>query len=129
MHGIKRTDFDLLIYLDTLVYFRKKDFKESIYWGGWDPKRFNRLLQQEYIEKLAGTGTGKGNPTKYKLTLKARQMVTNTYKMCYLEKDIPEGRSNPIMSRKTYSHNKMADFIIKHNKNQKDERRKINANE
>lgn len=115
--GISKSDFDILMYLDDVVYFRKKDFDKGIYWGGWDPKKFNRLLEQEWIEKLDGTGTGKGNPTKYKLTFKARRMVNNTYKMCYEEAPIPETpQLNPVMKRKTYSHNKMADFILNHNK-------------
>ena len=124
-YSIKKKDFDVLMYCDDLVYFRERDFDEGIYWGGWDPKRFKRLTLQEYLEKLPGTGTGKGNPTKYKLTLKARQMVTNTYKMCYHEKEIPESKSmNPIMKGGTYSHKKMAKFIIKHNQQLRDEQRK-----
>lgn len=123
--GIKKSDFDILLYLDDLVYFRQKDFDEGIYWGGWDPKRFKRLIESEYIEKLDGTGTGKGNPTKYKLTLKARTMVTQTYKICYEEREIPESPiNNPIMNRKTYVHNKMADFILTHNKKLRNVKRK-----
>ena len=125
IHKIKKNDFDILMYCDDLVYFREKDFDEGIYWGGWDPKRFKRLTEQGYLEKLPGTGTGKGNPTKYKLTLKARTMITNTYKMCYREKEIPESKiQNPIMKGKTYVHKKMGKFITKHNKELRNEQRK-----
>ena len=127
MRNIKKSDFDLIMYLDDLVYFTRNQFIEGIYWGGWDPKKFKRLVEQEYIEKLPGTGTGKGNPTKYKLSMKSRLLVSNTYKMCYEEKEIPEGISNPVMKGETYSHKKMKKFIINHNKKLKNERRKRNA--
>lgn len=128
--GIKKSDIDVILYLDDLVYFTKKQFKSGIYWGGWDLRRFNRLEDNELIDRIPGTGTGKGNPTRYKLALKGRTMVTNIYKMCYEEKEIPESTSiNPIMRRKTFRHNKMATFIINHNKNLKNERRKTFGNE
>lgn len=121
---IKKNDFDLLMYLDDIVYFSKKHFKEGIYWGGWDFNKFERLMNKGMIEKVSGTGTGKGNPTRYKLTLKARRMVTSAYKMCYGEQPIPESEYlNPIMKGETYSHKKMRKFIINHNKQLKDERR------
>ena len=117
IHKLSKTDFDILMYCDDLVYFTKRDFRAGIYWSGWDPYKLDRLVETGYLEKLPGTGTGKGNPTKMKLTLKSRTMITNTYKMCYLEKEIPQSTMrNPIMKRETYSHNKMADFIINHNK-------------
>ena len=124
IHKIRKVDFDILMYCDDLVYFRERDFDEGIYWGGWDFHKFKRLTEQGYLEKLAGTGTGKGNPTKYKLTFRARQMVTNTYKMCYQEREIPEGISNPVMKGETYSHKKMAKFITKHNEQLRHEKRK-----
>lgn len=127
--GITKKDFDLIMYLDDLVYFRRKDFREGIFWGGWDPYKFKRLQEQGFIDKVQGTGTGKGNPTKYKLTLASRTMVTNVYKMCYLEKEIPESIFNPIMKSKSRNHRKMAKFITKHNKQLRHEKRKRNAYE
>lgn len=123
MKEVKKSDIDIILYVDDFVYFTKQQFKGGVYWGGWDLRRFDRLQEKGLLEKYPGTG-GVGNPTRYKLGIKGRLMVTNIYKMCYGEKDIPASNANPIMKRGTFAHNKMATFILKHNENLKNEKRK-----
>ena len=117
-YGISHYDFEVLMFIDDLVYFTKKQFKEETWWSDWGYYRFERLMEKDFVDKVAGTGTGRGNPTKYKIAFKGRKMVTAVYQMCYGEKEIPESTlRNPIMKKENKRHVKMAKYIINYNKN------------
>ena len=108
----------MLMFIDDMVYFTKRQFKENSWWRDWNHLRFNKLVEMELVDKVAGTGHAKGNPTKYKIAFKGRRMVTAVYQMCYGEREIPESpMANPIMKKETYRDKKLSKFIINHNKN------------
>ena len=42
-------DLELLIYLDCIGFFSKKDFIAGVYSYSWDNRRWNRLLKKGWI--------------------------------------------------------------------------------
>lgn len=108
-HGIKKSDFDILLYLDDIVYFTKQHFLEGMLWQIWDAPKWKRLQTDGWIGKFHKGGAN-GDPSRYKLTLKGRKMVTKVYKVCYGEEKIPIV-TNPIMKGKSYKHRKLKQVI------------------
>ena len=48
-NDLNDADLELLIYLDCIDMFRKKDFEDGAYSYSWDNRRWNRLLKQGWI--------------------------------------------------------------------------------
>ena len=107
------------MYLDDITYFTREHFKDGIWWGNFDFYKFSKLIEAGWIEKFY-IGKGRGDHSKYKLTMKARRMVTMTYKYCYQEEYLPE----TVIKGNTYQEKKLQRFIIKHNQQLKHEQRK-----
>ena len=123
-YGLSRSDFDLLLYLDDLTYFTRTHFKQGLWWKDIEYHKLTRMVKQGLIEQFY-KGVGTGDHSKYKLTIKSRRMVTMTYKYAYLEEYIPETG----LDMEVKAHVKLLKFIVAHNKQLKDERRKRNVNE
>ncbi len=43
-------DLELLIYLDCINLFTRKDFENGSYSYSWDNRRWSKLLQNEWIQ-------------------------------------------------------------------------------
>ena len=48
-NDLNDADLELLIYLDCMEFFTKKDFEMGVYSYSWDNRRWNRLLKQDWI--------------------------------------------------------------------------------
>ena len=121
---IKKTDLDMLLFLDDVVHFHRGHFEEGMCWKSWDPRQWKRLEADGWIEKFY-KGTGRGDHSKYKLSLDGRRMVTRFYKHCYLEEELPTSTlRNPIMKGKTYKDKQLIKAINSYNKDVKNERSK-----
>ena len=119
--GLNKRDFDLILYLDDLTYFTRSHFKQGLWWYDIEYHKLSRLVKDDWIVQFY-KGVGAGDHSKYKLSLKARRMVTMTYKYCYLEEYIPEHGIDP-------KNKKLFRFVTEHNKQLKHERRKRNVDE
>ena len=53
-NDLNDADLELLIYLDCIDMFRKKDFQDGSYSYSWDNRRWNRLLKEGWIVKWRG---------------------------------------------------------------------------
>ena len=70
-NDLNDADLELLIYLDCMEFFTKKDFEMGVYSYSWDNRRWNRLLKQDWI-KSGDIETGPLRNTIYiKCLLKA----------------------------------------------------------
>ena len=49
-NNLTSADIELLIYLDCIDIFSKIDFKMGAYSYSWDNRRWNRLLQEDWIK-------------------------------------------------------------------------------
>ena len=110
---LKDADLELLIYLDSLDFFTKDDFKKGTYSYSWDNRRWNRLLKEGwiYVWRERNRTTQKYNI--YKVSVKCKQLISRMYRIMLGEEDIPTTEvSNSIMKKKTYMDKVLANSII-----------------
>ena len=51
-NGLTDAEFELIIYLDCIDLFTKKDFEAGVYTYSWNNRRWNKLIQNNWIESV-----------------------------------------------------------------------------
>ncbi len=102
---IQEADFELLLYLDPLTYFTRGDFLDGVLYYSWDKKRFYRLINDGWIEKMYDRAdNGNKGHNKYKVSTKGKQMISRIYRILIGKEEIPESaRRNSIMKGNSFS--------------------------
>ncbi len=96
-------DFELLIYLDCIDMFTIKDFKIGTYSYTWNNRRWNKLIQEDWICVWRKRNRTNQKYNIYKVSFKGKQMIKRVYRMMVGEEDIPTSeKRNSIMKGKTY---------------------------
>ena len=49
-NGLTDAEFELIIYLDCIDLFTKKDFEQGVYTFSWNNRRWNKLIQNDWIK-------------------------------------------------------------------------------
>jgi len=112
MCNIKDADLELLIYLDSIGYFTKDDFKKGTYSYSWDNRRWNRLLKEGWIVVWRERNRTTQKYNIYKVSFKCKQLISRMYRIMLGEEDMPVDISrNPIMKRDSYM-NKVLSYAI-----------------
>ena len=115
--NIKEADLELLMYLEALERFTKKDFKDGEYSYSWDNRRWNRLLKQGWIVVWRKRNRTTQKYNIYKTSVKFKQLQYRLYKIILGEEDIPTTeRSNKIMKRDSYMNKVLSYSILNVNK-------------
>ena len=102
-NGLNDADLELLIYLDCIDLFSKKDFELGSYSYSWDNRRWNKLIQNDWIVvwRYRNRTTQKFNI--YKVSFKGKQLIKRIYRIMLGEEDIPTStKRNKIMKGETY---------------------------
>ena len=87
-NNLNDADLELLIYLDCIDMFTKKDFEAGSYSYSWDNRRWNRLLKEGWIV----------------VWRKRKHLIKRIYRMMLGLEDIPtSNHRNSIMKGKTYT--------------------------
>ena len=101
--NLKDADLELLIYLDSIDFFTKKDFKEGTYSYSWDNRRWNRLLKEGWIVVWRERNRTTQKYHIYKVSFKCKQLISRMYRIMLGEEDIPTSEKfNKVMKRETY---------------------------
>ena len=101
--NLKDADLELLIYLDAIDFFTKKDFKEGTYSYSWDNRRWNRLLKEGWIVVWRERNRTTQKYHIYKVSFKCKQLISRMYRIMLGEEDIPiSEQRNKVMKRETY---------------------------
>jgi len=109
---IKEADLELLIYLDAIDFFTRKDFKKGTYSYSWDNRRWNRLLKEGWIVVWRERNRTTQKYNIYKVSFKCKQLISRMYRIMLGEEDMPVDISrNPIMKRDSYM-NKVLSYAI-----------------
>lgn len=96
-------DFELLIYLDCIDMFTIKDFKIGTYSYTWNNRRWNKLIQKDWICVWRNRNRTTQKYNIYKVSFKGKQMIKRVYRIMIGEEDIPTSeKRNSIMKGKTY---------------------------
>ena len=114
--NLKDADLELLIYLDAIDFFTKKDFKEGTYSYSWDNRRWNRLLKEGWIVVWRERNRTTQKYNIYKVSFKCKQLISRMYRIMLGEEDIPTSeKRNIVMKRNSYSHKVLAASILNMN--------------
>ena len=103
-NDLNEADLELLIYLDCIDLFTKKDFEMGVYSYSWDNRRWNKLLKYGWIKIWRERNRTTQKYNIYSLTFKSKRLINTIYKIILGEIDIPiSTRRNKIMLGKTYT--------------------------
>ena len=118
-YGLTDADLELLISLDCIGRFTRKEFQDGEYIMSWDKARWDRLRQKGWIEPWRHRNRTTIKYTVYKTSFKCSQLISRIYRILLGEEDIPTGERNVFYKNKTYTDkvfNKAVDDMIKDNK-------------
>ena len=114
-YGITTADLDMILFLNSEIYFGKDKFQEFNNLLSWDEGRFKRLLRDGWIEvfrKREGV-----HKTLYSLSYKTKRVVDSIYKKLNGEEIPTSQTSNPMFAKNvSYSDKIYRNMIIEMNK-------------
>mgnify|MGYP003650414211 FL=1 len=113
-NGLNDAELELLIYLDCIDMFTINDFKIGTYSYSWDNRRWNKLIQNDWIKVWRHRNRTTQKYNIYKVSFKGKQLISRIYRIMIGEDDIPiSERRNTIMKGDTYM-NKVLQTSINH---------------
>jgi len=91
-------ELELLIYLDCIDLFTKKDFEAGVYTFSWNNRRWSKLLQNDWIKVWRHRNRTTQKYNIYTLSFKGKQLISRMYRIMLGLDDIPtsERRNKPI---------------------------------
>tara|TARA_R100000329_G_scaffold146779_1_gene133646 strand:+ start:162 stop:608 length:447 start_codon:yes stop_codon:yes gene_type:complete len=96
-------ELELLIYLDCINMFTIDDFKMGTYSYSWNNRRWNKLIQNDWIVVWRKRNRTTQKYNIYKVSFKGKQMIKRVYRIMLGEEDIPTSeKRNSIMKGKSY---------------------------
>ncbi len=96
-------EIELLIYLDSIDMFTIDDFKIGSYSYSWNNRRWNKLIQNDWICVWRKRNRTTQKYNIYKVSFKGKQLIKRIYRIMLGEEDIPTSeKRNSIMKGKTY---------------------------
>ena len=113
-HSLNTGDLELLLYLDPLKYFYRRDFIEGTLFYTWDRHRFYRLQREGWITRIQEGKSKHSGKSKYKVSMKGKLLINRIYKMLIDKEDLPLVSVN--MKKETYSKERLNKAINKYNK-------------
>ncbi len=116
-NGLTDADLELLIYLDCKNLFTRKDFEEGTYSYSWDNRRWNKLLQREWIQVWRHRNRTTQKYNIYKVSFKGKQLIQRIYRIMLGEDDIPTSeRRNKLIKGDSYTDKVLTQAIYTVNK-------------
>jgi len=115
-YNIKEADLELLIYLESLNRFNRKDFIDGVYLFSWDKHRWERLRREGWIEVWRERNRLDSKYAIYKVSFKFSNIISRIYRIMAGQEDIPVSERNTFYKNKSYTDkvfNKAIDDMIK----------------
>ena len=111
------SDLELLIYLDCIDLFTIKDFKAGTYTYSWNNRRWNKLIQNNWIEVWRHRNRTTQKYNIYKISFKGKQLIRRVYRIMLGLDDIPMSeRRNKLVAGNTYTDKVMYQAMYNVNK-------------
>ena len=102
-NGLTDAEFELLVYLDCIDMFTIDDFKMGTYSYTWNNRRWNKLIQNDWIVVWRKRNRTTQKYNIYKVSFNGKQMIKRVYRIMLGEEDTPTSeKRNSIMKGKTY---------------------------
>jgi hypothetical protein len=102
-YDLKEADIELLIYLDSLNYFTRKQFIQGEYIYSWDKHRWERLRKEGWISVWRERNRKDAKYAVYTASFKCKQMIARIYKILAGEEDLPTSERNTFYKNKSYT--------------------------
>ena len=119
-NGLNDSDLELLIYLDCIDLFTIKDFKKGTYSYSWDNRRWNKLIQNDWVVVWRNRNRTTQKYNIYKVSFKGKQLIQRIYRIMLNEEDIPTSmRRNKLIKGNSYTDKVMTQAIYNVNKDKK----------
>jgi hypothetical protein len=119
-NGLNDAELELLIYLDCINHFTKKDFKMGTYSYSWNNRRWNRLLKEGWIVVWRHRNRTTQKYNIYTISFKLKQLISRIYRIMLGDEDIPTSlRRNKIMKGDSYINKVLITSIQNVNKDNK----------
>ena len=119
-NGLNDADLELLIYLDCVNHFTKKDFKIGTYSYSWNNRRWNKLLKEGWITVWRHRNRTTQKYNIYTISFKLKQLINRIYRIMLGDEDIPTSlRRNKIMKGDSYINKVLITSIENVNKDNK----------
>ena len=118
-YGLTDAELELLIMLDCIDRFTRKEFMDGEYLMSWDKTRWDRLRSEGWIEPWRHRNRTTIKYTIYKTSFKCSQLISRIYRILLGEEDVPTSERSVFYKNKTYTDkvfNKAVDNMIKDNK-------------
>tara|TARA_R110001583_G_scaffold44486_4_gene141115 strand:- start:233 stop:691 length:459 start_codon:yes stop_codon:yes gene_type:complete len=116
-NSLREADLELLIYLDCIDLFTKKDFEQGVYSYSWDNRRWSRLIKDEWIKVWRQRNRTTQKYNIYKVSFKCKQLINKIYKIMLGEEKIPTSkRRNKIINGSSYMDKVLTKSIYNANK-------------
>ena len=116
-NDLNDADLELLIYLDCMDMFTKKDFEAGSYSYSWDNRRWNRLLKNEWIVVWRNRNRTTQKYNIYAVSFKFKQLINRIYRIMLGDEDLPiSKRRNKIINGNSYTDKVLTKAIYNVNK-------------
>ena len=102
-NNLRESDLELLIYLDCIDLFTKKDFEAGVYSYSWDNRRWARLIKEDWVVVWRKRNRTTQTYNIYKVSFKGKQLINRIYMIMLGKEKIPTSlRRNKIIEGKSY---------------------------
>ena len=116
-NSLREADLELLIYLDCIDLFTKKDFEQGVYSYSWDNRRWNRLLKNGWIVVWRKRNRTTQKYHLYEVSFKCKQLIQRVYRIMLGDEDLPiSKRRNKLIAGSSYTDKVMTQAIYNVNK-------------
>tara|TARA_R110000744_G_scaffold2429_1_gene9840 strand:- start:448 stop:891 length:444 start_codon:yes stop_codon:yes gene_type:complete len=116
-NNLKEADLEILIYLDCLDLFTKKDFELGVYSYSWDNRRWSRLIKDDWVIVWRNRNRTTQKYNIYKVSFKGKQLISKIYRIMLGKEDIPvSDRRNNIIKGNSYMDKVLTKAIYNVNK-------------
>ena len=110
-------ELELLIYLDCIDLFTKKDFEIGAYSFSWNNRRWSKLIQNDWIQVWRHRNRTTQKYNIYKVSFKGKQLISRMYRIMLGHDDIPTSeRRNKLIAGNTYTDKVLTQAIYNVNK-------------
>ncbi len=116
-NGLTDAELELIIYLDCIDHFTKKDFIKGTYSFSWNNRRWNKLIQNNWIEVWRRRNRTTQKYNIYKISFKGKQLIRRVYRIMLGLDDIPMSeRRNKLVAGNSYTDKVMYQAMYNVNK-------------
>ena len=110
-------ELELLIYLDCMELFTKKDFEIGTYSFSWNNRRWSKLIQNDWIQVWRHRNRTTRKYNIYKVSFKGKQLISRMYRIMLGHDDVPiSERRNKLIAGNTYTDKVLTQAIYNVNK-------------